>query len=187
MHVLRGQLHHEMPKIFGLESLENIMRTQAVKDLNGDIVGEVRVESYWVAELHRFWHNGERATIAAVKTDQWRKGAILIPSTDNSAGKLGSPNPHYPVDLNGEHDIVLESLNAMSLFPESEHNLILDGRFSDFGIEFGTFYCSGGLSIRQMNSKTPSLIKLHDALLSVTKYMIEVYDNDEIREFMKMR
>jgi hypothetical protein len=185
-------LHKQIPAVFGLKSIDILTTRQTIRDAEGNAIEDIFLEAYWIAELGKVYarrknssESFEYCTVAMVKTDKWRKGAVLVPSFRDMETKVGGPSPLYPIDISDKHDNVLECSNTLGLYPENDINLHLDGLHIPYIFQFETIHTSGSFSVRDVSNKTPTLINLYKAIIELTKYMVDVYDNDEIREFMK--
>jgi hypothetical protein len=200
-----GQLHQKIQEVFGFSGYALVAGNwYPIKNDAGTEIGNFQLWSYWIAEIRGFEtlvdglrmrlieHHGslEGLNVAVLNTSNGLRGILLIPPIREPRDRdYGGPYPLYPLELTNWEDPVAAALKSVKVFPDNPPNGIFlppgsnsYGFNLEFGIGdvcYGEFHCEGPMGDNSFNL-------LFQALLSVTRHFLDLYDDDEMREFIKI-
>jgi hypothetical protein len=149
---------------------------------------ELRIDSIWVVELFSYFAG--TPLIAGVRCEPhkesrgWYRGLLLVPPLWEPRNReFGGKEPLRVVDLTWP-DPVTEALQSINIFPQRTlpgGELSEDYRLHTFiGGATGFFNHSG-------RATDPLLENFYKAILENIEMMADIYDDDEVKAFLKTR
>ena len=193
--MLSGTLPQKIAPLFGIE--QGVLDTAdwVIVENEWGQVEKCRIWSYWIAQIHYFEfftrfispveHKGafEALTITIVHTAKGKKGLLLIPPIQEPLNReIGGQKPMKPLDLGNWDDPVAKMLQSINLFPEKNR-----ARHGTTSYEFTLKIRTGNTLDVESHMIGPGADdgdKLLEAILKTVWHLVDIYDDDEMREFI---
>lgn len=154
------------------------------RDDDGKVIDEFRPSHFWVVEImdssvNDYW----QYTMAAIHTDKWHKGLLLIPNRVSPDSKeFAGPMPLTPVAI--EKDFVMSALHCVDLTPANDKGYgVLDGMGYSFQFFINATNTYSFFNVHMAdNGLLPHYDRIRDAIVQMTYHLVEKYDDADIRE-----
>lgn len=169
----------------GVESL--LYNTKLLPQEHEDEGEDIHIIAYWIADTSYFRpKRGGSVTVAVIHTEYWTRGILLI--REPTKQDFSSQYTMKPLVMNHWEDSVLNALTHINLVPVIEYDIpmLLSKRMFTLRLNVGTRGSEGKLFFQDWftRPRKRSLHRLFQSVVETIWYMVEQYDDDEIRQFI---
>jgi hypothetical protein len=183
--MVEHEIAAKMASAFGFQYFITTIPSLATQDK--PINEQDKILSLWRARVSYF-HSP--MYIAVARSDTWHRGAIVIPRSSSWTKEADieymGPDPLHAVDLEDWEDPVEAALHTIDLYDTEGHSGVGLGSYRyDLFIE--TMDSSGSISVSGGINRSPTLKNLWLSLLLAIYHLVELYDDDEMREFVNYK
>jgi hypothetical protein len=181
-----------VPEILGYKRGIFVPNNDKIPNDNGELE-TVRRIYYWLAEIRGIqWDRiavADVLVVSIVKTDKWTKGVMVMSSVQNPPKStedihlpehLTGKNPKRSVTIENWQDPVAKHMEAINIFPYKSGRPLYS-----LTMRYGTEVMNGQFTIDLEPAYSEWVIKLWQALLETIIHLADLYDDDEVKEYVR--
>ncbi len=178
-------LYKKVYEVFDMGWLDPY-RWYKIKNEAGEVIESVNVENYWMASVSHEFLDAPVA-VAVVKTNKWQKGLLLFTSLKEFiAEEYGGKKLNPPILLENWIDPVAQATQSVNIFPNCQRGGLGIGYRVNIKFHTPTSYGEFNFDGPVYNPATASHDALWRALLSTIYHFVDLYDDGEMHDFVKM-